>query len=908
MDHEAKLDVAELLKRQSEILVRLNELKDASCQLDAQIESITNKLESSHPETPSVPSSPQSIVEPTPPSPKAPNACTPPPLPTPPTPSKPSPTTRPTKPKSPDSPTTANWEISFGQTWLVRLGVFSLLTGLVFLSTYVYKNWFFQAPAPLKVGFFMTLSLALSAAGTYFEKSKKNLKHYGQVLTTGGLVGAYYTLYAAHFTESLYCISSPVLAGALLTVWAALILAYADWKKSQPVSIIAIVLAFYGVVLNPSGWISLFSATLLSAGAMCLAIRHSWKPLALTTPITAFLSHLIWLCTTPAPPSSTIQVGFLLAYWAIFSLSVSKPFTSKFDPKLSASILFLNNTATWAFSVFLFPSWTPRENLGELSLYLGAFYLTCAALTYKNKLWHKAHFKIFLTQGLFILTLGIITETHGYYRFLLLGLESIVLLSAGIRSKNLSLKVCSLLLYLITLMAAFSDLPLSTTSYSLLAFISLLFSGLTQYAWKPITRAPIASFPALVTWLCILFAFNTQTTLSNALLFCSITATSLWTLFLITNKPESLKHVAFVASLLPLATLWIYLQIDSYDHLSWLVIPIGLTHWYTAPNIRSNTESSLALPPLQPWLDHRSLTSYSFSIFTFLLVYQVLSNTLEAPQTSWLYLAGAVAIFAHLIGSLTHRLSISIPAIPFHILALTYVNSAPPANQYLPFTLLCAHLALNEYKSPIKSATRNALAPISTLALYLASPTPAIPLTLLAISFFVLAHNRRDPHLYYTGTLFSLLLASTAARIDFAPSWFAYLPMLTLLTLSTKIPSTQNYKAHNPLRICAEILTMLLLVSYATKHTLYLFDGNGLAICLAILATLLFTLGLSTQYRLYRLSGLLLLAASFGHVITIDVMQLNTLARILSFLSIGLILIGLGYLYHRFQERIQRFL
>ncbi|MFC4996081.1 hypothetical protein [Rubritalea tangerina] len=43
----------------------------------------------------------------------------------------------------------------------------------------------------------------------------------------------------------------------------------------------------------------------------------------------------------------------------------------------------------------------------------------------------------------------------------------------------------------------------------------------------------------------------------------------------------------------------------------------------------------------------------------------------------------------------------------------------------------------------------------------------------LAISFFVLAHNRRDPHLYYTGTLFSLLLASTAARIDFAPSWFA---------------------------------------------------------------------------------------------------------------------------------------
>ncbi len=34
-----------------------------------------------------------------------------------------------------------NWEINFGQTWLVRIGVLSLLTGLIFLSTYAYQNW-----------------------------------------------------------------------------------------------------------------------------------------------------------------------------------------------------------------------------------------------------------------------------------------------------------------------------------------------------------------------------------------------------------------------------------------------------------------------------------------------------------------------------------------------------------------------------------------------------------------------------------------------------------------------------------------------------------------------------------------------------------------------------------------------
>ncbi len=44
------------------------------------------------------------------------------------------------------------------------------------------------------------------------------------------------------------------------------------------------------------------------------------------------------------------------------------------------------------------------------------------------------------------------------------------------------------------------------------------------------------------------------------------------------------------------------------------------------------------------------------------------------------------------------------------------------------------------------------------------------------------------------------------------------------------------------------------------------------------------------------------------HVVFIDVLKMETLGRILSFIVLGLILLALGFLYNRFQETIRKFL
>ncbi|MEO7299580.1 MAG: DUF2339 domain-containing protein, partial [Verrucomicrobiota bacterium] len=73
----------------------------------------------------------------------------------------------------------------------------------------------------------------------------------------------------------------------------------------------------------------------------------------------------------------------------------------------------------------------------------------------------------------------------------------------------------------------------------------------------------------------------------------------------------------------------------------------------------------------------------------------------------------------------------------------------------------------------------------------------------------------------------------------------------------------------------------------------------------AALALVLFILGLSLKERIYRWCGLVILGAAVGRVFLFDVWKLETIYRILSFMALGLVLLVLGFLYNKYQEKIK---
>jgi len=58
----------------------------------------------------------------------------------------------------------------------------------------------------------------------------------------------------------------------------------------------------------------------------------------------------------------------------------------------------------------------------------------------------------------------------------------------------------------------------------------------------------------------------------------------------------------------------------------------------------------------------------------------------------------------------------------------------------------------------------------------------------------------------------------------------------------------------------------------------------------------------------YRWLGLAILAFALGRIVFFDVWKLETLYRILSFMALGIVLLVLGFIYNKYQEKIKEWL
>ena len=76
----------------------------------------------------------------------------------------------------------------------------------------------------------------------------------------------------------------------------------------------------------------------------------------------------------------------------------------------------------------------------------------------------------------------------------------------------------------------------------------------------------------------------------------------------------------------------------------------------------------------------------------------------------------------------------------------------------------------------------------------------------------------------------------------------------------------------------------------------------------SLLALGLFTAGIVLRERMYRWLGLGILACALGRVMIIDVWRLETIYRILSLMALGIVLLVLGFIYNKYQEKLREWL
>ncbi|CAN5477620.1 hypothetical protein BH11CYA1_BH11CYA1_11830 [soil metagenome] len=209
--------------------------------------------------------------------------------------------------------------------WLHRLGIVTLVLGVVFLITYSVSTlspelawlvpWF-------KLGAGFGVSSALLWLGQKLT-GREDQKWFGQALTAGGWSLAYFTTYAAHYIPSVNVVSSLPVETALLSLVAAGALYSALKARSELMAIYSITLAAGTILLNGPSLYSDISFLIIAVLAAILGNTQSWRKLFAFALAACYIGH--FYCSFSIAPTHSerlVLTTFLSAIWLVFSVAI----------------------------------------------------------------------------------------------------------------------------------------------------------------------------------------------------------------------------------------------------------------------------------------------------------------------------------------------------------------------------------------------------------------------------------------------------------------------------------------------------------------------------------------------------------------------------------------------------------
>lgn len=182
----------------------------------------------------------------------------------------------------------------------------------------------------------------------------------------------------------------------------------------------------------------------------------------------------------------------------------------------------------------------------------------------------------------------------------------------------------------------------------------------------------------------------------------------------------------------------------------------------------------------------------------------------------------------------------------------------------------------------------------------------------LGLVVFGLAGWRRSQELLIYSAIYTFTgLARFCQPMDGAPTvyWPNLLAIIALLAQQRLVKRfSSQYKM--PLHVQTGVIIVggLALWLFLSRWILLRPDKNYLTAGWSALALILFITGMFLKERAYRWIGLGLLGCALCRVIVVDVWRLETIYRVLSFMALGLVLMVLGFIYNKYQEKLKEWL
>ncbi len=204
------------------------------------------------------------------------------------------------------------WEAVVGGSLLNKLGVLVTVVGLALFLSYSLNH---MGPAGrVAVGY--VLGLGMLVAGVVLERRPRYMV-YARGLIGGGWAGVYFTTYAAHALDAARVVTDPRAGAVLLTVVSAVMVLHALRYKSQTVAGLAYFVGFITLSITPVTAFSLAALVPLAASLAYLAYRFSWNRIAIGGVTGTYIVFLVNAARSTGGNLAAAQ-SILVVYWLVF--------------------------------------------------------------------------------------------------------------------------------------------------------------------------------------------------------------------------------------------------------------------------------------------------------------------------------------------------------------------------------------------------------------------------------------------------------------------------------------------------------------------------------------------------------------------------------------------------------------
>ncbi|MGI8827782.1 MAG: DUF2339 domain-containing protein [Chloroflexota bacterium] len=325
-----------------------------------------------------------------------------------------------------------DWEAVVGGRWLNRIGALALILGIGFFLKYAFHQNWINHSLRIAVGFTVGAGLLALAARAH----AKSYAIFAQGLVGAGTASLYLTVYAAYEFYSLLPALGALVAIALVT---GLAFAQAMYYDSLAVSVLAWIGGFLAPLLlalqhpnEPGLFVYLI---VLDAGILAITFRRpDWSVLEPLTLAATWGITGAWYANAYGSSHLLMTVVFITILWALFfALEIGRVFRPLPISARATHVLWTVNGATYYGALLILISPSHHGLLGPTTLALGAGYLA-ALLAMRTRGLPLSTSARYAVTAIGLLVLATIFRFAGFIAVALLALEALGLSYLGVRT------------------------------------------------------------------------------------------------------------------------------------------------------------------------------------------------------------------------------------------------------------------------------------------------------------------------------------------------------------------------------------------------------------------------------------------------------------------------------------------